>query len=133
VGPGHLGEVRGVPERRVRRDRLLALPPADVRSGIVGIFATRRMDFWYSASGELSPSSGSSKLDALTIVRSTSIGDAFSLVSFRRSRRSGESARCFVSSALKSRSWSLFGSSPFKRRYATSSYSAFPLRRSSIE
>ena len=30
LGPGHLGEVLGVPERRVRRDRLLALPPADV-------------------------------------------------------------------------------------------------------
>jgi len=30
IAPGHLGEVRGVPERGVRRDRLLALPPADV-------------------------------------------------------------------------------------------------------
>ncbi|HAL25987.1 MAG TPA: hypothetical protein DCP25_04515 [Chloroflexi bacterium] len=66
-------------------------------------------------------------------MRSTSIGEAFSLASFRMSRRSGESDRCLASSALKSRSCFWLGSSPFRRRYATSSYSALPRRMSSIE
>jgi len=68
--------------------------------------------------------SGSSTADADATVRRTSIAVPLSDISCRIFRRKGDSTRCFTSSALKSLSWSFVGRSPFRSRYATSSYSA---------